>query len=204
MEVESRRFWKACFGVMCGRMYMLSLMLATLAKFSSFFPLHFIPRLTGFCRTETFGTLKDFGQLVLLAKFVGLALFARLIPEPRRHLAKENKVADEDGLRLLCQHLGLENLQIVTLFRLGRQATGKCRPLKVVLQSKTHRKYLLDNDKFIKDKATENMKYVIIVRDLTLVQRQERRNRLANRDVRVQNNEVRGVSGASSNQDSHN
>ena len=121
------------------------------------------------------------------------------LPEPRRHLAEENKAADEDGL-----HLGLENLQIVTLFRLGRLATGKCRPLKVVLQSKAHRKYLLDNARFIKDKAPENMKNVIIVRDFTPVQRQERRNRLANRGARVENNEVRDVNEASSNQDSHN
>ena len=119
------------------------------------------------------------------------------IPEPRMHLA------DEDGLRLLSQYLGLENLQIVTLFRLGRQSTGKSRPLQVVLQSKAHTCLIL-NAKFIKDKAPENMKYVIIVRDLTPVQRQERRNRLAKRGAKAQNNEVRDVIGASSNQDSHN
>ena len=61
----------------------------------------------------------------------------------------------------------LVNLQIVTLVKLGRQSTGKCRPLKVVLQSKAHRKDLLDIAMFIKYKASENMKYVIIVRDLT-------------------------------------
>ena len=58
------------------------------------------------------------------------------MPEPRRHLAEENKAADEDGLRLLCQHLGLENFQIVTLFRLGRQSTGNVDHLKLCYKVK--------------------------------------------------------------------
>ena len=50
---------------------------------------------------------------------------------------------------ILSRHLGLENLQIVAWFRLGKLTANRCRPIKVVLQSKAHRKYLLDNAKHI-------------------------------------------------------
>ena len=100
---------------------------------------------------------------------------------PPVFLKEENKKSDEDDVKALSTCLGLENLQILTLFRLGRRTVGNCRPLKVVLQSKAHKTYLLDNAKYIQEKAPQNMKKVIIVRDLTPGQRQERRDRFASR-----------------------
>ena len=49
----------------------------------------------------------------------------------------------------------------------------------MVLESKAHRKYLLDNAKYIQETTPGSLKKVLIVRDLTPVQREERRERLA-------------------------
>lgn len=76
--------------------------------------------------------------------------------------------------------LGLENLTIVTSYRLGKKVEGKIRPLKIVLDSKAQRKFLLDNAKDIITKAEKCFQRVIIVKDLTPEQRQERRERVQN------------------------
>ena len=110
------------------------------------------------------------------------------MPESRRQGPEETKKSDEDDVKALSTCLGLENLQILTLFRLGRHTAGSCRPLKVVLQSKAHKEYLLDNAKYIQEKAPQNMKKVIIVKDLTPGQRHERRETLASRRNSDQNN----------------
>ena len=111
------------------------------------------------------------------------------LPEPRRQGPEENKKSDEDDVKALSMCLGLENLHILILFRLGRLTVGNCRPLKVVLQSKAHKKYLLDNAKYIQEKAPQNMKKINIVRDFTPGQRQERRDRFASRRNSDQNNQ---------------
>ena len=58
----------------------------------------------------------------------------------------------------------------------------KTRPLKVVLDSKSERKFLLENARYIEEKVPEKFKRVIISRDMTTAQRAEqktyrRRNR---------------------------
>ena len=58
-----------------------------------------------------------------------------------------------------------------------------------MLQSKAHKEYLLDNAKYIQGKAPQNMKKVIIVKDLNPGQRQERRDTLASRRNSDQNNQ---------------
>ena len=103
------------------------------------------------------------------------------MPEAVRNSPEEHKASDEESIKRLCTHLGLDNLRVQIQFRLGKQKTGSCRPLKVVLESKAHRKYLLDNAKYIQEKAPGSLKKVIIVRDLTPVQREERRERFANK-----------------------
>ena len=120
------------------------------------------------------------------------------MPEPRRNSVEETKLADEEALNQISHSIGLENVQIITLFRLGKPTPAKCRPLKVILNNKSQRKYLLDNSKFIKQKAPVGLKQTIIVRDLTPEQRQERRkrNRLANR-VGTENNGLLEEAGAS-------
>ena len=107
------------------------------------------------------------------------------LPEHRSQNTEENKKGDEEDVKLLCSSLGLENVEFVAQFRLGRRNPTSSRPLKVILQNRAHRKYLLDNAKYIKEKAPHSLKRVIINKDLTLAQRQERKNRLATRRARV-------------------
>ena len=45
----------------------------------------------------------------------------------------KNKNADERGVSQLCSDLGLDNLRIVTSYRLGKRNDSKIRPLKVIL-----------------------------------------------------------------------
>lgn len=108
------------------------------------------------------------------------------LPEHRSQDTEENKKGDEEDVKALCSFLGLENVQLAAQFRLGRRNPANTRPLKVILQNRAHRKYLLDNAKHIKEKVPPRLKRVIINKDLTLVQRQERKSRLATRRARVQ------------------
>lgn len=89
----------------------------------------------------------------------------------------ENKKADEEDFNVLCSSLGVETPGFTNCFRLGRKVANKTRPLKVLLNSKVQRKTLLDNAKYIKDKAPPNMRRVIISKDLTQIQRNERKQR---------------------------
>ncbi|MEW8544373.1 MAG: hypothetical protein AB2693_12635 [Candidatus Thiodiazotropha sp.] len=85
----------------------------------------------------------------------------------------ENKRRDEQDFQNICSSLGLEDVLFETTYRLGKRLV-KPRPLKVILTSKTHRKYLIDNAKFIPEKAPQ-YKDVILTKDLTPEQRVEKR-----------------------------
>ena len=74
--------------------------------------------------------------------------------------------------------LGLDNLNISTSYRLGKKEDGKTRPLKVILDSKAQRKFLLENAKNIATKVRPRYQRVIITKDLTVEQRKERRERV--------------------------
>lgn len=102
----------------------------------------------------------------------------------------DNKRADETDIINISSSLGLEGLNIVLSYRLGAKDDLKIRPLKVILDSKSQRKYILENARFIPTKAEAKYKNVIITKDLTKQQRTERReqirqkkaNRQADRD----------------------
>ena len=97
------------------------------------------------------------------------------LPEHRSQNTKENKKGDEEDVKSLCSSLGLENVEFAAQFRLGRRNPISSRPLKVILQNRAHRKYLLDNAKYIEEKAPHSLKRVIINKDLTLAQRHEKK-----------------------------
>lgn len=97
------------------------------------------------------------------------------LPEHNSSVGLTNKHADETDVKEISRCLGQESLNVVTLFRLGKKLDGKIRPLKVVLDSKSERKFLLENAKFIEEKVQENFKRVIISRDMTNAQRAERK-----------------------------
>ena len=87
----------------------------------------------------------------------------------------ENKNADEREVSQICSDLGLDNLRIVTSYRLGKRDDSKIRPLKVILEDRAQRKFILDNSKSIPSKAHPRFQNIIVVKDLTPTQRQERR-----------------------------
>ena len=68
-----------------------------------------------------------------------------------------------------------EDLDITTQFRLGKQKVNTTRPLKVILRNKSQRKILLENARFIPQKLEKRLASVVIVRDLTEKQQQERK-----------------------------
>ena len=97
------------------------------------------------------------------------------VPEHHHPRGEDNKKGDIDDMQRLSSSLGLENLQIIACFRLGRKKTTSNRPLKLVLEIKSQKQFLLD--KFVPDKAPMYFRQVIIARDLTPTQREDRRKR---------------------------
>ena len=106
---------------------------------------------------------------------VNLVLFN--VPEHHHPKGEDNKRGDIEDIQRLSSSLGLDNLQVTACFRLGKKKPNLSRPLKLVLDMKSQKRFLLDNAKFVPDKAPVNLKKVIIVRDLTPTQREERRKR---------------------------
>ena len=90
----------------------------------------------------------------------------------------DKKRADEENLMKISDSLGLENIDIVNLFRLGKPLPDKCRPLKVILSNKAHRKFLLDNGRFIPTKAMAEFRRVVITKDWTPQQREDKRKQV--------------------------
>lgn len=99
------------------------------------------------------------------------------LPEHNNEVGNMNKLADESDFKEICSGLGLETVNIVTTFRLGKKNRNVVRPLKVILSDKSHRKFLLDNAKRIPRKLPTRLQRVVIIKDLALVQRQERKER---------------------------
>ena len=97
------------------------------------------------------------------------------LPEHNSPVELTNKLADDRYIKEISRYLGQESLNAVTLFRLGKKLDDKIRPLKVVLDSKSERKFLLENAKFIEEKVPEKFKRVIISTDMTNAQRAERK-----------------------------
>ena len=82
------------------------------------------------------------------------------LPEHNSPIGTENKEKDESDVSAIASQLGLQNLSITSAFRLGKKLETKIRPLKVVLENKSHRKFLLDNAKLIPEKSTSLQKRV--------------------------------------------
>lgn len=104
---------------------------------------------------------------------------------------QENKDADGQDFSQLCTCLGVETPNMITWFRLGRKTPEKTRPLKIVLDNRSKRKTLLENAKYIPQKAPLYLRQVILSKDLTPTQRQERKLRRQ----RNQNNQPRPQEG---------
>ena len=103
------------------------------------------------------------------------------LPEHTSSNNTENKQQDEEDIRFICSLLGLETILLTTQYRLEKKDDSITRPIKMVLESKAQRKFLLDNARFIQSKAPLQLKRVIITKDLTPKQREERRAKFRNK-----------------------
>ena len=97
------------------------------------------------------------------------------LPESTDVDGAENKKQDELSMLQISSALGLDNLEIVTSFRMGKKSPDIKRPFKVILKEKSQKKFLLDNAKHSKDKLSDELKGIVIAKDLTPQQRTERR-----------------------------
>ena len=75
------------------------------------------------------------------------------MPEHNFPIGTTNKTADEYDVKQISHHLGQESLNITNLFRLGKKVQGKTRVLKVILDSKKERRFLLENARHIEAKV---------------------------------------------------
>ena len=73
----------------------------------------------------------------------------------------------------ICASIGVEEVDIKLMFRVGSKKAGSVRPLKILLNNKRHRKEILDHARFIKSKAPPTLQRCVITKDLTLRQREE-------------------------------
>ena len=91
------------------------------------------------------------------------------LPEHNSPIGTENKEKNESDVSAIASQLGLQNLSITSAFRLGKKLETKVRSLKVVLETKSHCKFLLDNAKLIPEKVPL-FRNVFIVKDMTFQQ----------------------------------
>ena len=115
---------------------------------------------------------------------LNLTIFS--MPEYNYPTGAENKAKDESDVKYISTKLGLQELNIVTCFRLGKKQANKIRPLKVILAEKAQWKFMLENAKFIPTKLPPEWKKVIISKDLTPVQREERKKFVSNKKETMQ------------------
>ena len=90
-------------------------------------------------------------------------------------IGQENKLYDEDSVMSLAEAIKVENLDILTCYRMGKKTINKIRPLKVILKDRKQRKVLLQNAKDIRVLTDEVQKLCVISKDLTDEQRTERK-----------------------------
>ena len=106
------------------------------------------------------------------------------LPEPNEENSAANKQADEQAFKIICRRLGLEEVNVMSSFRLGKKSENKTRPIKLILSDKSHRKFIIENAKHIPRKVPTLWQRVVITKDLTPLQRKERKERFEQRKQR--------------------
>lgn len=99
------------------------------------------------------------------------------LPESEHDSGEERKEEDTQCFLQICLALGITEVEIKLMFRLGNKKQGVIRPLKVILENRKTRKEILDNAKHISTKVQGKYKKVVIVKDLTQKQRDFNRKR---------------------------
>ena len=79
-------------------------------------------------------------------RYLNLTMFNLL--EPNEENSAANKQADEQAFKIICRRLGLEEVNVMSSFRLGRKSENKIRPIKLTLSDKSHRKCIIEKCTF--------------------------------------------------------
>ena len=101
------------------------------------------------------------------------------LTEHNNENGQENRKQDERDISDICTDLALVNVQISQSLRLGKKTEGKICPLKLIFTEREHRKFILDNAKYIPPKVRFEFRHVIFSKDLTPQQRKETANILS-------------------------
>lgn len=99
------------------------------------------------------------------------------LPESVNTNSDERKQDDISLFLVVCKSIGVENVEVNIAFRLGNKRDNYNRPLKVILENKKTRREIIENAKHIELKAPDNLKRVVMVKDLTPKQRVENKKR---------------------------
>ena len=122
------------------------------------------------------------------------------VQERNEGSAEERIVADREHVESILQELseekGFSADEIARCHRVGRQSTGKARPLRVVLQDEETKRSILSNAKRLRN--TASYKNVYVNPDLTFSQRKAnqllreelKRRRNENEDVIIRRNKI--------------
>ena len=89
------------------------------------------------------------------------------LPKPNEEKPAANKQADEQAINIICRRLVLEEVNVMSSFRLGRKSENKIRPIKLILSDSSHRKFIIGNAKHIPRKVPTLWQRVVITKDLT-------------------------------------
>ena len=114
-------------------------------------------------------------------KLRSLNLMCFNMVESKSTNSKERQRSDEEQFRNLCGAIGIDTVDIKSMFRIGIPKSGSNRPLKIVLNNKRERKQILDKVRLIKSVDDESLKKCVITKDFTPRQREENK---AKRDER--------------------
>ena len=66
------------------------------------------------------------------------------LPGPNKENSAAKKQADEQDFKIICRRLGLEEVNVMSSFRLDRMPECKIRPIKLILRDKSHRKFIIE------------------------------------------------------------
>ena len=99
------------------------------------------------------------------------------IAEPTATIQAELKTADMSFIVGICEEMGVGDITIQKMFRLGKknEDSAKPRPIKVCLTTQQERKAVLTGARNLKDTKNEEYKKVGIAPDQTLAQREMRK-----------------------------
>jgi len=111
------------------------------------------------------------------------------VPESNSGNPDDRKVADRAVYDTVCNSLKIEKHDVISLYRIGRQQTGKLRPLIVKTDTHTKKSLLINAKKLRHSVDDDTLKSIIIRPDLTKKEQESEKRLVAELKRRKENNE---------------